>query len=78
MKEAHYNCLTRKFKDTMQHYSQIQEDYKQKMKQRLKKELQIADVAHKFDDDELDEMIEEGNMAIFDGGFTEFRKKVEN
>ena len=39
------------------------------MKQRLKKELQIADVGHKFDDDELEEMIEEGNMAIFDGGF---------
>ena len=28
MKEAHYNALTRKFKDTMSSYSKIQEDYR--------------------------------------------------
>ena len=99
--KSHYNAVTRKFKESMEDYQREQINYKEKLKNRLKKQLQVVDenwvrlkrksfikivdtfqVKNKkmfffldplfyrqFDDDKLDEMIETGNMEVFDQGF---------
>merc|ERR1712060_528611 len=67
--QNHYNALTRRFKSVMEDYSKAQLDYKEKLKTRLKKQLLIVDEDRKFNDEELDHMIETGNMQVFDEGF---------
>ena len=67
--QNHYNALTRRFKSVMEDYSKAQLDYKEKLKTRLKKQLLIVDQDRKFNEEELDHMIESGNMQVFDEGF---------
>lgn len=68
-RQTHYNALTRKFKTVMEDYNATQMNYKDRLKTRLKKQLQIVDRGDKYNDDQLDEMIEKGDLSVFDEGF---------
>lgn len=72
--QAHYNSLTRRFKLTMEEYSKTQLNYRSRLKARLKKQLQIVNENNEFDEEQIDEMIESGNMAIFDEGFIKMQQ----
>ena len=41
--KSHYNAVTRKFKESMEDYQREQINYKEKLKNRLKKQLQVVD-----------------------------------
>lgn len=76
-RQAHYNALTRRFKMTMEEYSKTQLDYRERLKNRLKKQLQIVGTDETFDDEQIDDMIENGNMAIFDEGFIKMQQNKQ-
>lgn len=76
-RQAHYNALTRRFKATMDGYSKTQLDYRERLKNRLKKQLQIVGTDETFDDEMIDDMIENGNMAIFDEGFIKMQQNKQ-
>merc|ERR1712178_187783 len=76
-RQAHYNALTRRFKMTMDGYSKTQLDYRERLKTRLKKQLQIVGTDETFDDEMIDDMIENGNMAIFDEGFIKMQQNKQ-
>ena len=76
-RQAHYNALTRRFKMTMDGYSKTQLDYRERLKNRLKKQLQIVGTDETFDDEMIDDMIENGNMAIFDEGFIKMQQNKQ-
>lgn len=75
--QAHYNVLTRQFKTVMEDYSKEQMNYKDKLKSRLKKQLRIVDENRQFDDNEIDEMIEKGDMQVFDDGFLKMQQNKQ-
>merc|ERR1712000_727366 len=61
----------------MEDYSQTQLDYKERLKNRLKKQLQIVDEDRQFNDEEIDEMIETGDMNVFDEGFIKIQQNKQ-
>jgi len=73
-RQTHYNALTRKFKTVMEDYNATQMNYKDRLKTRLKKQLQIVDRSDKYNDDQLDEMIEKGDLSVFDEGFIQMKQ----
>jgi t-SNARE complex subunit (syntaxin) len=75
--QSHYNSLTRRFKQVMEDYSKTQLDYKERLKNRLKKQLRIAQTDREFEDDEIDQMIESGNMTVFDEGFIQIQQNKQ-
>lgn len=75
--QSHYNVLTRRFKSVMEDYSKAQLNYREKLKHRLKKQLQIVDENRQFNDDEIDQMIETGNMQVFDDGFLKMQQNKQ-
>ncbi|XP_059484582.1 syntaxin-1A isoform X4 [Neocloeon triangulifer] len=58
--------LSRKFIEVMTEYNRTQTDYNQKLKDRLQRQLEIT--GKKTTNEELDEMLESGNSAVFTEG----------
>jgi len=73
----HYNILALKFKENLMEYENIQQNYKDRIKAKLKREMKIIDEFCHFDDQEMDEMIESGNLNIFDQGFLKAQENKE-
>ncbi|CAB3371128.1 Hypothetical predicted protein [Cloeon dipterum] len=58
--------LSRKFIEVMTEYNRTQTDYNQKLKDRLQRQLEIT--GKKTTNEELEEMLESGNSAVFTEG----------
>uniref|UniRef100_A0A3B1IVK0 Syntaxin 3 n=1 Tax=Astyanax mexicanus TaxID=7994 RepID=A0A3B1IVK0_ASTMX len=58
--------LSRKFVDVMTKYNEAQMDFREKSKGRIQRQLEITGKA--TTDDELEEMLEGGNAAVFTAG----------
>jgi len=56
--------LSRKFHEIMMEYSQVQEDYRDKTKVMIQRQLQIT-TGKRVNEDDVDEMIEKGNLQVF-------------
>jgi len=66
IKKCQHSTLSREFVDCMSEYNEIQNDYRDRCKNRIKRQLEITQ--RSINDDELEEMIESGNPAIFTQG----------
>jgi syntaxin 1A len=59
-------AMSRKFVEVMNEYNRTQVEYREKYKDKIKHQLHITGVEHT--DDELEEMIEQGNLSVFTEG----------
>jgi len=89
-RKSHYNILTLKFKEILQEYGLVHQNYKNRLKAKLKRELRIIghfdfinnsstnneDAAEQLDQ-QLEEMIETGNFQVFDEGFTKIQENKD-
>ncbi|XP_057295038.1 syntaxin-like isoform X2 [Hydractinia symbiolongicarpus] len=66
IKKCQHSTLSREFVEVMSEYNEIQNKYRERCKDRIKRQLHIAGKA--MDDDELEEIIEGGNPTIFTQG----------
>ncbi|XP_047142517.1 syntaxin-1A isoform X1 [Hydra vulgaris] len=66
IKKCQHSALSREFVEAMTEYNNIQNDYRDRCKNRIKRQLHIA--GRTVEDDELEEMIESGNPTIFTQG----------
>jgi len=73
----HYNVAAIKFKAALQDYENAQQSHRDRIKNKLKRDMQIIDSHHHFDDDELEEMIDQGNFSVFDEGFHRAQENKE-
>ncbi|XP_065889659.1 syntaxin-1A-like [Dysidea avara] len=64
IKKAQHVNLSRKFHEIMMEYSQVQEDYRDKTKVMIQRQLQIT-TGKRVNEDDVDEMIEKGNLQVF-------------
>ncbi|XP_065889660.1 syntaxin-1A-like [Dysidea avara] len=64
IKKAQHVNLSRKFHEIMMEYSQVQEDYRDKTKVMIQRQLQIT-TGKRVSEDDVDEMIEKGNLQVF-------------
>ncbi|XP_065682844.1 syntaxin-1A isoform X3 [Hydra vulgaris] len=65
-KKCQHLALSREFVEAMTEYNNIQNDYRDRCKNRIKKQLHIAGCT--VEDDELEKMIESRNPTIFTQG----------
>ena len=56
--------LSRRFHEIMMEYSQVQEEYRDKTKLMMQRQLQITS-GKRVSEADVDEMIEKGNMKVF-------------
>lgn len=63
IRTTQYRMLFRKFKDVVDDYQLTQADHRDRCKARIKRQLEIT--GHIKTDDEIEDMIESGNPAIF-------------
>ena len=63
IKKAQYTSLARKFRDVMGEYNNIQEEYREKCKERIQRQLKYT--GRQVTEDQVEEMIESNNTAIF-------------
>ncbi|KAL5477358.1 hypothetical protein EMCRGX_G024148 [Ephydatia muelleri] len=63
IKKAQYTTLARKFRDVMGEYNNIQEEYREKCKERIQRQLKYT--GRQVTEDQVEEMIESNNTAIF-------------
>ena len=66
MCETQHLMLTREFITVMRKYNQIQLEYRYQCKTRIHRQLQIT--GRETTDDELEEMLEHGNLVVFTQG----------
>lgn len=66
IRQAQQATLARKFNTIMSEYNKIQTDYREKCKSKIKRQLDIA--GRPTTDDQVDEMLESGNLQIFTEG----------
>ncbi|GAV01157.1 hypothetical protein RvY_11909 [Ramazzottius varieornatus] len=66
IRQAQQATLSRKFTTIMSEYNKIQTDYREKCKSKIKRQLDIA--GRPTTDDQVDEMLESGNLQIFTEG----------
>ncbi|KAF6037716.1 Syx1A [Bugula neritina] len=66
IKQTQCNTLTKKFIDAMNEYNEYQVTYRQKCKERIRRQLAIT--GKDTTDDELEDMIESGDPQIFTQG----------
>ncbi|KAI1289783.1 Syntaxin-1B [Halotydeus destructor] len=77
MRQTQFSFLQKWFVDLMTEHSCSQSDYQTKYKERLKRELNI--MGHSTTDDQLDDMLETGNVRVFTEGLlleTENQRKL--
>lgn len=75
-KKNHYHVLSINFKNVLQEYTNVQENYKIKAKEKLKRDLRVLgdEYLEDYTDAELDDMIESGEKTIFDEGFIKLQE----
>lgn len=66
IKKTQHSALSRRFVDVMSVYNNIQVEYRQRCKDRIKRQLDIT--GHSKTDTEIEEMLESGNPAVFTQG----------
>jgi t-SNARE complex subunit (syntaxin) len=66
IRKTQHSTLSRKFVEVMTDYNKTQADYRERCKGRIVRQLDIA--GKKVGDDEIEQMIESGNPAIFTQG----------
>lgn len=66
IQKIQHSALTRKFVDVMTQYNTIQTDYRDKCKRIMQRQLQIS--GKNLEDEELEEMLEKGNLSVFTEG----------
>lgn len=66
IKQNQHSALSRRFVDVMSDYNACQVDYREKCKGRIKRQLEIT--GRETSDEDLENMLESGNPAIFTQG----------
>ncbi|KRY32514.1 Syntaxin-1A -like protein [Trichinella spiralis] len=66
IRKTQHSTLSRKFVEVMTDYNKTQTDYRERCKGRIQRQLDIA--GKQVDSEQLEEMIESGNPAIFTQG----------
>ncbi|XP_029431156.1 syntaxin-3 isoform X2 [Rhinatrema bivittatum] len=66
IRKSQYAVLSRKFVDVMTKYNEAQVDFRERSKGRIQRQLEIT--GKSTTDEELEEMLESGNPAIFTSG----------
>lgn len=66
IKKTQHSALTRRFVSAMTDYNTIQTDYRQRCKDRIKRQLEIT--GNVKTDTEIEEMLEGGDFAVFTQG----------
>ncbi|XP_037396373.1 syntaxin-3a isoform X2 [Pygocentrus nattereri] len=66
IRKSQHAVLSRKFVDVMTKYNEAQVDFREKSKGRIQRQLEITGKA--TTDEELEEMLEGGNAAVFTAG----------
>jgi len=66
IKRTQHSTLSRKFVEVMTDYNKTQTEYRERCKGRIQRQLDIA--GKQVDSDQLEDMIESGNPAIFTQG----------
>ncbi|CAM4810563.1 unnamed protein product [Rotaria magnacalcarata] len=66
MQKAQLFVLSKKFRDVMDEYNQVQVGYRDKCKGRIQRQLEIT--GRSVTDGEVEEMLESGNPAVFTQG----------
>uniref|UniRef100_G3Q0Q7 Syntaxin 3b n=1 Tax=Gasterosteus aculeatus aculeatus TaxID=481459 RepID=G3Q0Q7_GASAC len=69
IRKSQHAVLSRKFVEVMTKYNEAQVDFRERSKGRIKRQLEITGKA--TTDDELDEMLESGNAAVFTAGIVD-------
>ncbi|XP_067916270.1 syntaxin-3-like [Heterodontus francisci] len=67
IRKSQHSVLSRKFVDVMTKYNEAQVDFRERSKGRIQRQLEITGKA--TTDEQLEEMLESGNPAIFTSGF---------
>lgn len=68
IKKCQHAALSREFVEVMTEYNKIQNDYRDRCKNRIKRQLEITNTEKPYTDEEIEEMIESKNPAIFTQG----------
>ncbi|XP_071549936.1 syntaxin-1A-like isoform X2 [Panulirus ornatus] len=66
MKKTQHSTLSRMFVDTMTEYNNVQNNYRDRCKARIQRQLAIT--GHETSTEELEDMLEKGNIDIFTQG----------
>eukprot|EP00069_Balaena_mysticetus_P003788 bmy_16750T0 len=66
IRKSQHSVLSRKFVEVMTKYNEAQMDFRERSKGRIQRQLEIT--GRKTTDEELEEMLESGNPAIFTSG----------
>ncbi|KAB0406711.1 hypothetical protein E2I00_017833, partial [Balaenoptera physalus] len=66
IRKSQHSVLSRKFVEVMTKYNEAQVDFRERSKGRIQRQLEIT--GRKTTDEELEEMLESGNPAIFTSG----------
>ncbi|XP_030078013.1 syntaxin-3 [Microcaecilia unicolor] len=66
IRKSQHSVLSRKFVDVMTKYNEAQVDFRERSKGRIQRQLEIT--GKSTTDEELEEMLESGNPAIFTSG----------
>ncbi|XP_027874774.1 syntaxin-3 [Xiphophorus couchianus] len=69
IRKSQHAILAKKFVEVMTKYNEAQVDFRDKSKGRIARQLEIT--GKKTTDEELEEMLEGGNSAVFTAGITE-------
>lgn len=69
IRKSQHAVLSRKFVEVMTKYNEAQVDFRERSKGRIQRQLEITGKA--TTDDELEEMLESGNSAVFTAGIVD-------
>uniref|UniRef100_A0A3B4UPS0 Syntaxin-3 n=1 Tax=Seriola dumerili TaxID=41447 RepID=A0A3B4UPS0_SERDU len=69
IRKSQYAVLSRKFVEVMTKYNEAQVDFRERSKGRIQRQLEITGKA--TTDEELEEMLESGNAAVFTAGIVD-------
>uniref|UniRef100_A0A3B4WJR7 Syntaxin-3 n=1 Tax=Seriola lalandi dorsalis TaxID=1841481 RepID=A0A3B4WJR7_SERLL len=69
IRKSQYAVLSRKFVEVMTKYNEAQVDFRERSKGRIQRQLEITGKA--TTDEELEEMLESGNSAVFTAGIVD-------
>ncbi|XP_054712083.1 syntaxin-like [Uloborus diversus] len=75
IKRTQHSTLSRRFVDVMSDYNNIQTEYRQRCKDRIKRQLEIT--GNVRTDAEIEEMLESGNPAVFTQGIVTETQKAK-
>lgn len=75
MKGTQLNSLSRQFVEIMEDYNRVQKEYKKNCEDRVRKQLEIT--GEVVTDEQIEEMLETGNTAVFTQGLVMETKKAQ-